>query len=332
MDAPRNVLKEKGECMKHCPQCSTGYPDSLAACPTHRVPLNKMRKRRTTAWILALLIGAAALPALSQQDEGPILRPKKPIAKPTGATLLMMCDLTCDWKLDGTPMGRINAGGSAKAKVELGQHMVVATTEDAFDKVEYEIKIRTAEQTIMRISLQPVRDARLKADQEARDKAQRESRERVEQEARDKAVREQREKEEKERKRVAQEEAAGVWTDPATELMWEKEDNQHWVTWQQATDYCQRLQLAGHSDWRLPTIDEFKGIYDPKLSYDPKVNIGDYHLKGNLHLENGYGWSSSQGSYSGEKEVFSFYNGIHISQRLDESDYTRALCVRRSGE
>ena len=29
--------------MKHCPQCSTGYPDSLAACPTHGVPLNEIR-------------------------------------------------------------------------------------------------------------------------------------------------------------------------------------------------------------------------------------------------------------------------------------------------
>jgi len=29
--------------MKHCPQCSTGYPDTLAACPTHGLPLNEIR-------------------------------------------------------------------------------------------------------------------------------------------------------------------------------------------------------------------------------------------------------------------------------------------------
>jgi serine/threonine-protein kinase len=29
--------------MKHCPECSTGYPDSLAACPTHGLPLNEIR-------------------------------------------------------------------------------------------------------------------------------------------------------------------------------------------------------------------------------------------------------------------------------------------------
>jgi len=29
--------------MKHCPQCSTGYPDTLDACPTHGLPLNEIR-------------------------------------------------------------------------------------------------------------------------------------------------------------------------------------------------------------------------------------------------------------------------------------------------
>jgi TPR repeat protein/serine/threonine protein kinase len=29
--------------VKHCPQCSTGYPDTLAACPTHGLPLNEIR-------------------------------------------------------------------------------------------------------------------------------------------------------------------------------------------------------------------------------------------------------------------------------------------------
>jgi serine/threonine protein kinase len=44
MDAPRNTLEGKGEAMKHCPQCDTGYPDTLAACPTHGVPLNEIRE------------------------------------------------------------------------------------------------------------------------------------------------------------------------------------------------------------------------------------------------------------------------------------------------
>jgi serine/threonine protein kinase len=43
MNAPRNLLKEKNERMKQCPQCDTGYPDSHATCPTHGVLLNEIR-------------------------------------------------------------------------------------------------------------------------------------------------------------------------------------------------------------------------------------------------------------------------------------------------
>src|ERR1035441_3036999 len=43
MDARAILRTTKVESMKHCPQCSTGYPDSLAACPTHGLPLNEIR-------------------------------------------------------------------------------------------------------------------------------------------------------------------------------------------------------------------------------------------------------------------------------------------------
>jgi hypothetical protein len=43
----------------------------------------------------ALLLSAAA-----QQDEGPILKPKKRPAKLVSSTLLVFCDLACDWNLD----------------------------------------------------------------------------------------------------------------------------------------------------------------------------------------------------------------------------------------
>jgi TPR repeat protein/tRNA A-37 threonylcarbamoyl transferase component Bud32 len=43
MDARAILSTTNGESMKHCPQCSTGYPDSFAACPTHGLPLNEIR-------------------------------------------------------------------------------------------------------------------------------------------------------------------------------------------------------------------------------------------------------------------------------------------------
>jgi hypothetical protein len=112
-------------------------------------------------------MATATVQLMAQQDEGPILRPKKPAAKPTVATLLVMCDLACNWKLDGGAKGHMDAGGSAKAKVELGEHVLAAVTDDGLDKVEKDIEIKTSGQTIFRVVLQPVRNDRLQAQQDA---------------------------------------------------------------------------------------------------------------------------------------------------------------------
>jgi hypothetical protein len=271
-----------------------------------------MRKRELVGWALAAVLTTAAFPALAQQDDVPILRPKNQTTKPINATLLVTCDLACNWKLDSVAKGRIDAGGSANAKVERGQHVLVATTEDSLDKVENEIEIKTPDQIIVHISLQPVRNTRLKAEQQARDKA--------DQEVRDKAAREQ-----QERERAAREAAAEKWTDPATGLMWTKKDNGSAVNWQQGANYCRSLRLAGYSDWRLPTIGELQGIYD--------ADDAGWHVKGNLQLSYYWQWSSSQGNASGEAWTFHFSAGLRTSNILDNSyGAIRALCVRRSGK
>jgi TonB family protein len=141
-----------------------------------------MRKQKFAVWALTAALMTAALPVLAQQDDIPILRPKSQTTKPASATLLVTCDLVCNWKIDGEAKGRIDAGGSAKVKVELGQHVVYAVTEDGLDKMERDIEIKTTRQTIVRLALQPVHDDRLKAEQQVRDKA--------DQEARDKAAKE----------------------------------------------------------------------------------------------------------------------------------------------
>jgi hypothetical protein len=114
-----------------------------------------------------------------------------------------------------------------------------------------------------------------------------------------------------------------TWTDPSTGLMWARKDNGRDVSWQQATDYCRNLQLASHSDWRLPTIDELKGIYDPN------VHVTGLHVKGNLKLSN-WEWSSSPGNASGEALGLRFDNGQRYSGPPDGSDGLSALCVRGS--
>jgi hypothetical protein len=48
----------------------------------------------------------------------------------------------------------------------------------------------------------------------------------------------------------------GTVTDNKKQLMWQKDDDGKEREWNVSISYCQRLKLAGHSDWRLPTKPE----------------------------------------------------------------------------
>ena len=45
----------------------------------------------------------------------------------------------------------------------------------------------------------------------------------------------------------------GTITDTATGLMWQKGSSSSDHTWEEALSYCERLNLGGYTDWRLPT-------------------------------------------------------------------------------
>jgi hypothetical protein len=336
--------------------------------------------------VLALGTGMTyAQPQAQQQDEGPILRPTTPPAKPALPTLQVSCDLACNWTLDGAAKGRIDAGATVKEKVSAGQHTLTAETEDAQDKAENEIKVKTAGQNMAHIWLQPVRDARLKAeqdakdkaaqeakaDQEARDKADQEARDKAsreaqakaeqdardkafieardqasreaqakaEQEARDKAVRNEWEREQRERVQSAPpDHTGGVWTDPATGFMWTRKDNGFALRWQSAADYCRNLQLAGYSDWWLPSIDELRKIYNPNagVACGPNGTMS-CQIKGGIQLTSGVVWSSSRGERPQFMRGFVFRGSGELTKHVVERDkrgagFDRALCVRRSGQ
>jgi PKD repeat protein len=64
----------------------------------------------------------------------------------------------------------------------------------------------------------------------------------------------------------------GTVSDTNTGLMWQQSTAPGTHTWQQALAYCYTLNLAGHSDWRLPTWKELQSIIDysifnPSISY-----------------------------------------------------------------
>jgi hypothetical protein len=118
--------------------------------------------------------------------------------------------------------------------------------------------------------------------------------------------------------------------------MWARQDNGSDVNWNQASNYCRNLTLAGYSNWRLATIDELADIYDQT------PNVNGSRIKGDIRLTACCPWSSNEvANYavrarqsSSIQEVrahqsFSFLYGRRLSFDIGGfSNAPRALCVR----
>lgn len=68
-------------------------------------------------------------------------------------------------------------------------------------------------------------------------------------------------------------------TDTQNGFMWQ--DSQETMSvrrdWEGAVAYCEKLELAGHNDWRLPNIRELKTIIDHS-KYMPAMNPAFRHV------------------------------------------------------
>ena len=68
----------------------------------------------------------------------------------------------------------------------------------------------------------------------------------------------------------------GTVTDLATGLMWQQADDGEGRDWENALSYAEQLELAGHSDWRLPNAKELQSLVDysrsPQTTDSPAID------------------------------------------------------------
>lgn len=105
--------------------------------------------------------------------------------------------------------------------------------------------------------------------------------------------------------------------DLTTGLMWQDDESAETVTknWEEAKGYCQNLNFAGYSDWRLPTIDELKSIVDtnntPAIKKEFKNSVSTTYWSSTPNADiSSYAWFVR--FYNGDDDTYVKYNDHYV--------------------
>ncbi len=97
----------------------------------------------------------------------------------------------------------------------------------------------------------------------------------------------------------------GTITDNRTGLMWTQSLDHRVGGWQTSMDHCDTLDFAGHTDWRMPTLEEYQAVIQGSGTYpldwlQPQGFIHSYSSPGTY-------WSST--TYAGDAS-YAWYIGM----------------------
>jgi len=79
----------------------------------------------------------------------------------------------------------------------------------------------------------------------------------------------------------------GTVFDAKMNLTWAAKDNGSDINWENAQSYCENYRGGGYTNWRMPTQDELKGLFDSSI-----IGNDDYHLTPLITLTASCLWAS----------------------------------------
>ena len=106
----------------------------------------------------------------------------------------------------------------------------------------------------------------------------------------------------------------GTVTDFTTRLMWKKEARKK-MTWEEALNYCENLNYAGFTDWRLPNINELLSLVDYSQN-EPCINTE--YFPGTKSSQY---WSSTTNVLVPKHAWLVLFNHGNISSNAKEKEY-----------
>lgn len=116
----------------------------------------------------------------------------------------------------------------------------------------------------------------------------------------------------------------GIAIDGKTKLMWQDDVSVKSTSknWQDAIRYCNNLEFAGYSDWRLPSRMELLNIAD-KSKYNPAIKSGFQNVASDVY------WSSSPEASDSSSAWFVYFKNGYGSSTTKLYDCL-VRCVRDS--
>lgn len=115
----------------------------------------------------------------------------------------------------------------------------------------------------------------------------------------------------------------GTVTDTTTRRMWEQSDDGYQKSVYEAYQYCEELDLAGHTDWRMPTISELKEISNMSLYKKEPIICEVFDTKASSY------WSRTQSDFKlSQHPGLDFYHVVEfVYSRNRNGFYGKAVSV-----
>ena len=97
--------------------------------------------------------------------------------------------------------------------------------------------------------------------------------------------------------------------DTKTNLMWAAKDNGKNISWQEAKLYCEKYSAGGYADWRMPTAEELRTLYEHPSSSGIK-NRHDYRVTQLIDISSCCPWTSTATYVKGTVAVMSTVSSV----------------------
>lgn len=104
-------------------------------------------------------------------------------------------------------------------------------------------------------------------------------------------------------------------------LMWHRATSPDRLNFKDAESYCKALTTVGHTDWRLPTIQELLSLVD-YTRHDPSIDVAQFP-----DTKSNYYWSSSPDASAPADFawIVGFYHGLAVDYDRDLTAFVRAV-------